>query len=156
MQQVMRLYREQTGEIELDLDKVAQFAVDIGWPLPKPANPIALLASEFARAAREETKKDEITGRPYRVNHAIAQGQQTFWFDIDNPKITRKKMLMSLTNRREGMVADGLQLTFDADHWNSIHPDEEPIKPEMDLTLDIEWRKNGEQIMDFSPSSNVL
>jgi hypothetical protein len=29
------------------------------------------------------------------------------------------------------------------DHWNSIHPDEEPIQIPMDLTLDIEWRKNA-------------
>ena len=51
-------------------------------------------------------------------------------------------MLKSLVNRREQMVGDGLQLKFDEDHWNSIHPDEEPINLPMDFTMDIEWRKN--------------
>ena len=40
------------------------------------------------------------------------------------------------------MVDDGFQLTLDLDHWNRVHPDEEPIDLPMDLTLDIEWRKN--------------
>ena len=41
------------------------------------------------------------------------------------------------------MVGDGLQLTLDADHWNSINPAEEPIKLEMDFFFDIELRKNA-------------
>ena len=41
------------------------------------------------------------------------------------------------------MVGDGVQLTFDADHWNSIHPDEEPIDIPMDFVPDVEWRKNA-------------
>ncbi len=45
--------------------------------------------------------------------------------------------------RRELMVGDGLQITYDQDHWNSIHPNEEPITLPMDFTDDIEWRKNG-------------
>ncbi len=54
-------------------------------------------------------------------------------------------MHKSLQLRREQMVGDGLQLTFDADHWNNIHPGEEPIVMELDFTLDVEWRKNGPQ-----------
>jgi len=41
------------------------------------------------------------------------------------------------------MVGDGLQLTFDMDHWNAIHPDEEPIEIPLDFTDDIKWRKMG-------------
>ena len=41
------------------------------------------------------------------------------------------------------MVGDGLQLSLDADHWNNIHDGEEPIEIPMDLTDDIEWRKNA-------------
>jgi hypothetical protein len=40
------------------------------------------------------------------------------------------------------MVGDGLQLTLDADHWNSVNPTETPITIPMDFTDDIEWRKN--------------
>jgi hypothetical protein len=64
------------------------------------------------------------------------------WLDIDD-YAPRPKMIKSLVNRREQMVGDGLQLTLDQDHWNSIHPDEEPINLPMDLTDDIGWRKNA-------------
>ena len=44
------------------------------------------------------------------------QGQQKLhlWADIDDPSTTRIKMHKSLIMRREQMVGDGLQLTFDA------------------------------------------
>lgn len=141
MQRIMKLYKEETGEAEVDMRKVAEYAVNKGWPLGKPANPFDLLATEFARAAREETKIDEITGQPYRVNHAYQIGQMTFWIDIDEAQ--REPMKKSLVARREQMVGDGLQLTLDADHWNSIHPDEEPIQLPLDFTEDIQWRKMG-------------
>lgn len=60
------------------------------------------------------------------------------WVDID--EAPRGKMVKSLVQRREQMVGDGLQLTLDAMHWNSIHPDDEPINLPMDFTDDIEWR----------------
>jgi len=65
----------------------------------------------------------------------------TFWVDID--EAPRKHMHKSLVNRREQMVGDGLQLTLDSDHWNSINPNEEPINLPIDFTDDIEWRKNA-------------
>ena len=41
------------------------------------------------------------------------------------------------------MVDDGLRLTYDADHWNNIHPKEEPLTIPMDFTEDIVERKNA-------------
>jgi len=146
MQSVIRQYRDETGETDVDMKKVAQFAVQhLGWPLALPIDPIEMLAKEFARAAREEIRYDQETGKPYRVNHSIpaTAGQMRLWIDIDNPQTTRTKMLKSLISRREQMVGDGLQLSFDADHWNSINPNEEPIQIPLDFTEDIEWRKNA-------------
>lgn len=145
MQKLIRFYKDKTGEKEVDMHKVAAFAAKQGWPLPTPANPLDLLAKQFSQAAREEIRHDNDTGRPYRANHALTStqgGQQmTFWIDID--EAPRKSMEKSLVNRREQMVGDGLQLTLDADHWNGIHPNEEPIVMPMDFTDDIEWRKNS-------------
>lgn len=144
MQRLIRLYKEETGEKEVDMHKVAEFAVRKGWSLPKPTNPMDELAKQFSRAARSEIRRDKDTGRPYRANHAVStmQGsvQLTFWVDID--EASRRVMHKSLINRREQMVGDGLQLTLDADHWNSVNPNEEPITIPMDFTDDIEWRKN--------------
>jgi hypothetical protein len=145
MQRIIRLYKDETGEKEVDMHKVAKFAAGKGWPLPKPDAPLELLAKEFSQAAREEVRRDTRTGRPYRANHAVRYGagpmQYTLWIDID--EAPRGPMLKSLVNRREQMVGDGLQLTLDADHWNSIHSNEEPIQLPMDFTQDVEWRKNA-------------
>jgi hypothetical protein len=145
MQRVIRLYKEQTGAREIDMHKVAEFAHKKGWPLPKPTNPLDALAKQFSEAAREEIRRDNVTGKPYRANHAIttrtATVQYTLWVDID--EIDRRPMLKSLVQRREQMVGDGLQLSLDADHWNRIHPKDEPINLSLDLTPDVVWRKNA-------------
>lgn len=142
MQQFVRLYRTETGESDVDMHKVAEYAMKMGWSLPKPTSPVEILARQFADAERIEVKTDKTTGHPYRVNHAyVPAGQTTFWFDIDDTETTRTKMRVSLINRREQMVGDGLQLTFDADHWNDIHPDENPIEIPLDFTEDISERK---------------
>ncbi|MGO3741423.1 hypothetical protein [Kerstersia sp.] len=145
MQRLIRLYKEETGETEVNMRKVAIFANNRGWPLPKPRDPLDLLAKEFTQAARQEVRRDPKTGKPYRANHALptTQGgeQFTLWIDID--EATRPQMLKSLINRREQMVGDGLQLSLDADHWNSIHPEESPIQIPLDFTDDVNWRKNA-------------
>ncbi|HEY7064904.1 MAG TPA: hypothetical protein VII06_25745 [Chloroflexota bacterium] len=146
LQGIIRLYRDQTGQSEVDMHDVARFARQRGWPMPRPIDPLERLASEFSKAAREELRRDSKTGRPYRANHAfpIKQGatQLYLWVDID--EAPRGPMQKSLVNRREQIVGDVLQLTFDAEHWNNIHPDETPIVMPTDFTDDVEWRMNGE------------
>lgn len=145
-QKLIRLYRDETGETEIDMRKVAEFAVKKGWPMPPPTDPIDMLAKQFADAARLEIRQDTRTGNPYRANHAVPRrspaGQLSFsWVDIDDPKTTLPNMRASLVMRREQMVDDGLQLTFDMEHWNGIRPEEEHIDLPMDLTFDIELRR---------------
>ena len=86
---------------------------------------------------------DAKTGKPFRVYHAIpvSNGQLKLFVYVDINDATRPQMLKSCVNRREQMVSDGLQLTFDMDHWNSLNPTEEPLTLPMDLALDIEIRK---------------
>jgi len=144
-QRLIRHYKEVTGKTEVDMKEVAKFAASKGWPLPPPTDPFDRLAKEFSDAARVEIKYDKKTGQPYRVNHAIpvkhGDKQYHLWIDID--EAPRKPMYKSLILRREQMVGDGLQLTLDADHWNSINPDKESINIPMDFTDDITWRKNA-------------
>lgn len=145
MQRLIRLYREQTGTQSVDMHEVAQHAVSKGWPLPKPKDPIDRLAEQFSSAAREEIRRDTVTGRPYRGNLAVTtwQGSQqlTLWTDTDvAPRHIAQK---SYIQRREQMVGDAVQLSFDVEHWNRINPNEEPIVMPMDFTEDVEWRKNA-------------
>ena len=142
MQRLIRAYKDETKEREIDMKKVAHWAAGKGWPLPKPRDPLDLLAQQFSEAAREETRLDKKTGRPYRANHSfmVKQGGQQLhlWIDID--EAPRGPMLKSAVTRREQMVGDGLQLTLDLMHWNSINSDKEPIDLPMDLTFDIQLR----------------
>src|SRR5450759_4042651 len=71
MQRVIRAYKDETGEREVDMHKVAKWATRKGWPLPTPQNPLDLLAKQFSDAARVEIRYDKITGNPYRANHSI-------------------------------------------------------------------------------------
>lgn len=145
MQNLIRYYKEETGKSEVDMRDVAKFAMSRGWKLPKPKDPLDRLAADFSRAARDEIEYDPSTGRPYRVNHAlpVTHGNETFFVWIDIKTATRSKMHRSLIMRRDQMLGDGVQLTFDAYYWNSIHPEEEPIDIPMDFTEDIEERLNA-------------
>jgi hypothetical protein len=141
-QRFIRHYKDVTGEKELDMRKVAQFAKTMGWEMPTPPSDIDMLAKLFTEAAHEERKYDKTTGQPYRVYHAIpVTGQPSLFAYIDIDEANRRQMHMSSVNRREQMVSDGLNLQLDLDHWNSVNPDEEPIQLPMDLTLDIDIRK---------------
>lgn len=104
MQNIIRLYKEDTGETEIDMRKVAEYAVNRrGMPLPEPVDRLDMLAKKFSQAAREETRIDQVTGRPYRANHALTQSygghQYTLWIDID--EAPRKSMVKSLMKRRD-------------------------------------------------------
>jgi hypothetical protein len=149
MQFLMKRYREETGNHSIDMKELAKFAVAKGWPLPAPKNPLDRLAEQFSTAAREEMRRDVVTGRPYRANLAVTihqgQGQQmTFWTDIDEaPRPVAQK---AFVQRREQMIGDGLQLTFDVLHWNRVNPGDSQINMPMDFTDDIEWRINAPDV----------
>ena len=87
LQNIIRLYRQRTGNESVDMHEVAKFAAEIGYKLPKPKSAIDMLAEQFSSAAREEVRRDAVTGRPYRANLAVVQwingNQLTLWHDID-------------------------------------------------------------------------
>lgn len=144
LQKIIALYRVMTGETELDPKKMAEFAIRNGVELPVPKDPLELLAREISVAAREDLRRDEETKRPYRAYHSLpiehSDGQVSFVF-IDIEDATRPQMHRSLTKRREQMVGDAVHLIYDADRWNSQHPDLEPIQMPLDFGPDVEWAK---------------
>jgi len=146
MQRLIRLYRDKTGKESVEMHDVAKFAASMGWPLPTPKSPIDRLAEQFSSAARDEIRHDEVTGRPYRANLAVTEHvggtQTTFWTDID--EAPRKIAHKSFQQRREQMVGDAVQLTFDVMRWNRVHESEETIVMPLDFADDVEWRINGD------------
>lgn len=141
MQALIRMYSEQTGNQVIDMREVAKFAVGKGWPMPAPKSAIDRLAEQFSAAAREEMRKDEVTGRPYRANLAVTTKQGTLWTDMDSaPRGFAQK---AFVQRREQMVGDAVQLTFDVMHWNRINEQDTPIEMPMDFQPDVDWRLNA-------------
>lgn len=145
LQALARLYREQTGQDAVDTHDLARFAVSKGWPLPTPKSALDRLAEQISSALREEMRRDEVTGRPYRANLAVtiykAGEQMTLWADIDTAK--RPFAQKAFVQRREQMVGDAVQLTFDVMHWNRVNEDDAPIEMPMDFTDDVQWRLNA-------------
>src|SRR3569833_3331266 len=70
MQRFLRHYKDETGERELDMLKVAQHAAKMGWKMPVPKSPVELLAKEFTAAAQKEHKNDKKTSKPNHDKHA--------------------------------------------------------------------------------------
>ncbi|CDN47039.1 hypothetical protein [Neorhizobium galegae] len=143
LQKLIALYRIKTGETEMDPAKIADFAILNGIKLPTPADPKKLLVQQISQAAREEMRVDRDTGRPYRAYHSlpVQQGGETLFFWIDIEDATRPQMVRSTNRRREHVVGELVQLSFDLDHWAAANPTDKPIEVEYDFALDIEWRK---------------
>jgi hypothetical protein len=107
-----------------------------------------LLAKQFADAAREETRKDKISKRPYKANLSFAKrlsnGKQLWlWFDVDDA--TRPQMVKGLHLYREQMVSEAVIGVNTAEHWNRHHPEQRPLPFIADLTADVEERLHADE-----------
>jgi hypothetical protein len=141
LQDILRLFRQETGRDAADMNEVAQFAIQRGVTPPVPKTPVALLAEKLSAAAREETSIDSQSGRPYRVNFAVTENQMTLWHTLDHaPRRIAHKGLMQ---RREQMVGDAVSLADDAEHWNRINPTDNPIQIPLDFEFDVMLRRNA-------------
>jgi hypothetical protein len=147
LQNFIRFYKDHTGEKHVDMRKVAAFAKTMGWPMPKPRDPLDILANDFADAAKEEYRHDATTGRSYRANHVIwtKQGDQQIplYIDIDDDH-PRHVIVKSVMTRREQVISDLVQIVDDAEHWSVAHPSETPIQIPLDFLDDVEWRRNAD------------
>jgi hypothetical protein len=145
-QRFIRYYKEQTGKKEISMKDVAEYAHKMGWPLPKPVDPLDLLAKQFAEAAGEEVRQDKQTERPYKANLAFMKRrpdgkQMSLWIDVD--EAPRHRMVKGLHLYREQMVGEAVVGFNTADHWNRIHPDQRPLVFPTDLSDDVSWRMNA-------------
>ena len=150
-QRFIRYWQETSGETEIDLHKVAQLAMKMGWAPPPPISAEDRLAQQFKDAAKQDIRHDRKTGRPYRGYHAVPRpasedGQlQFFYVDIDEPKTKPEHFRKACVMRREQTVDDLLALFNDQTHWNETRPPEQHVEMlPADLGPDIEWRLASE------------
>jgi hypothetical protein len=147
-QNFIRYYKEQTGSTEVNMHEVAKLAQKMDWRMPKPADPLDLLAKQFSEAAGEETREDKQTKKIYKANLAITDRQKdgkqgTFWVDVDDDKVPRHRIAKGLHLYREHMVGGVVIGKNTAEHWNRRHPDQPPLPFDTDMTDDFNWRANA-------------
>lgn len=144
IQRLFRIYKDETQQQFVPPEEFALWLSARGWRLPTPQDPIALLAKRVQDALRKETRRDSTTGREYKVNLSFSpdNGQGNFLIDVD--EAARPVVLKCLVQRREQTAGDAYQIELIQEHWNNIHPDEEPINLPHDYTMDVLIKKNSE------------
>lgn len=140
IQRMNRNLQEKYGR-DLSAIELAGELEKVGVKMPVPKTPLELLAKKVADALSEEERIDKETGFTYSANVAYETEQGFLWGDLD--KVDRRKMQNNYMFRRNQMVGDAFGIKIDCDRWNKVNPNEEPIQPELDFTLDVEWKLNA-------------
>ena len=61
MQRLIRAYKDETGEREVDMHKVAIWGMRKGWQLPTPQSPIDLFTKQLSDAALRRCRSTNAT-----------------------------------------------------------------------------------------------
>ena len=112
-------YKKAQGVEEIDLTAVAQWAIEQGRYRREPIDPLKALRRELVRALRSEHLTDA-QGREVRKNHPVVmsdgQHRMSIWAEIFQAK--PRHMRLSLSQRRQGILADCRQHKLDFDSYN--------------------------------------
>jgi hypothetical protein len=143
MMEIAQLYIEAGGEEPIDLDKLANFAIDKGyWQKGNLASlRVQLCKREFSKAFRDQHHSDP-QGRQVRTWHAAVNksGEQgTFWGDIRSAP--EEHMEVAFQQRRSQIVGDCTQLKTDVDSWNDNNTHGGSFQLILDFTDDAEERQ---------------
>jgi hypothetical protein len=147
MQEIFRRYQTEVSAEPVDLEVVGAWAIKEKLWQPRPADVHAQFAEEMSSALREEYRTDP-AGRHYRAKHAVRQpGKQlALWADIDT--VPRPHLEVAFAQRRRQIVNDCHQLRVDVDHFNSVHPEEEPVQLILNFEDDVRERLIQDGIKD--------
>jgi len=146
LQEIWKQYKAAGNPMPAATIDVARWAIRNKLWKQEQAQSIRQCAEEMSRALREEYRTDR-KGRRYRAKLCFRNRQKWLWDDIDS--ISRGHAERGFAHRRKSIVGDCHQLKIDVDHFNDVHPNEEPIQVYFDFTDDLEERKIGEDMAAF-------
>lgn len=119
LQSIVHDYMEEFGVDEVDLDVVAQWALDTGRYQRKPLDMLKQCKRELSRALRSEHHVDP-QGREVRTMHPVrvkdGPEQLVIWADIRNAKPSH--MRVSLQQRRQAILRDCYRHSVDTESYN--------------------------------------
>ena len=148
---IINKYQDETGKSVLDMNKVAEWAINEGLWEPKPVNIVSQCAKDLTRAARQEYFTDE-KGRRVHKKYSIRTEQGFFWADVDLAQPDFMKM--SLQQRRGYIVYDCAQLKNDLDSYNENNIHGVEIQLCFDFTPDVNENLMPEEYPDSRPEED--
>jgi len=142
IKEYIKRYKAEVGDDGIiDPHDLAEWAYKHGLHKPNVKSIINIIASDIAKAFREEYRTDKY-GRRYRAKHAATRkcGNKTLslWADMDDPNAPHEHFVKSFGQRRQQIVGDCHQLKTDIDVYNGTRCLEDPIQLILDFTLDVE------------------
>lgn len=136
-------YNEDVSSDPADLREMGAWARSKGLWAPRPVDIDASFARDMAEALREQTRTDK-AGRKYRAfipaRTKDKNGLPLFkWADID--VAARSHVEKGAQYERQQIVSNCYALAMKIEHYNSVHPDEEPLQIPFDFEPDVEELK---------------
>lgn len=143
LRDIWKRYRDEVSPDPVDLKTVAGWAIQQGLWIPRPIDLNTSLANDLAQTLREEKRVDK-AGREYRANIPVRSrakdGTTLFqWADIDDAP--RPHVEKNVQQERRSIASDCYALSMKVEHYNALHPDEEPIQLILQFEDDINEMK---------------
>lgn len=139
---ILDRYIAEVNDQPVSMDEVAEWALSKGLFRPEPRDIRKICRDALAEGARSQKRFDG--KRWYRAKHSVRTNvggvQLSLWADIDL-NASHGFMEKSVSQRRRAIVDDCFQLKMDADHYNDLHPEREPIQPILDFSEDVAERE---------------
>lgn len=150
LSQIWQRYRDEVSTDPVDLKTVAAWAISKGLWKPRPVELSARLAEDLATSLREQTRTDG-KGRRYRAIIPVRKkgygGVPLFeWADIDDT--TRAHVEKNTQQERRSIASDVFAYGMKVEHYNDMHPEEEPFPLLLDFTDDYEEDKAARGVDD--------
>lgn len=140
MLDIWQKYHEEKGETEpTDLRDLAKWAIEKRLWAPRPVDVTAGFAREMADVLREQTRTDK-DGRQYRAfitaKDRGKDGLPLFkWADIDVAE--RSHVEKGIQGERRSITNDCFSLAMKVDHYNAIHPEDDPLQVVFNFEEDV-------------------
>jgi hypothetical protein len=136
-------YRDEVSADPADLRELGNWAIKRRLWSPRPVDIEASFARDMADVLREQTRRDK-DGREYRAfipaKSSGKDGAPLFkWADID--LAPRPHVEKGVQNERRQIANDCFALAMKVDHYNAMHPKEEPLQIPFNFEEDIEEMK---------------
>jgi hypothetical protein len=150
MLRIWEQFQEEVSPDPTDLRDMGAWARSKGLWAPRPIDVDTSFARDMADVLRKQVRTDK-DGRKYRAfipaKGKGGDGLPLFkWADID--VAPRSHVEKGFQGERRQIASDCFALAMKVDHYNAIHPDEEPLQVPFNFEEDIEEMKIAKGLDD--------